>query len=71
MLSVFCLFVCLFLYFPYVFNSVSKAPLSFWFLTPSILLYLSWSKVCDHDSPDERSPEDIGLLFTVTDVSMP
>ena len=28
-------------------------------------------KYVEHDSPDERSPEDIGLLFTVTDVSMP
>ena len=27
-------------------------------------------KYVEHDSPDERSPEDIGLLFTVTDVSM-
>ena len=27
-------------------------------------------KYVEHDSPDEGSPEDIGLLFTATDVSM-
>ena len=27
-------------------------------------------KYVEHDGPDERSPEDIGLLFTVTDISM-
>ena len=34
------------------------------------IYYYHDHKYVEHDSPDEGSPEDIGLLFTVTDVSM-
>ena len=61
------LFVCL---FP-LFNAVCMAPLGFFFWPYRYYYNYHDHKYVEHDSPDERSPEDIGLLFTVTDVSMP
>ena len=67
MLSV---FLCLFVYFPYVFNAACMAPLGFFFWPYRYYYNYHDHKYVEHDNLDERSPEDIGLLFTVTEISM-
>ena len=70
MLSVF-FFVCLFISLTYLMLFVRRHwAFGFWHYRYYYYYYYHDHKYVEHDSPDERSPEDIGLLFTVTDVSM-
>ena len=67
MLSV--LFVCLFISLTYLMLFVRRHwAFGVWHYRYYYIYHNQ--KYVEHDSPDERSPEDIGLLFTVTDVSM-
>ena len=68
MLSVF-FFVCLFISLTYLMLSVRRH-WAFGFWHYRYYYYYHDHKYVEHDSPDEGSPEDIGLLFTVTDISM-